>query len=187
MMATKKSSLSWKDLKSEICYFNQNDLIKLIGELYALNKENKHYLEAKFDSSPRRLEPYKKIIEEAVYPDVYKNKPIRISVGKKAISDYKKSRPDDLVGHLELMVHFVELANRFTVNFGDIDAGFYTSVERMFEKVTEILKKCPSEIQDEYIPRLEDVDSSANGIGWGYPDTISSLLDGLFAHINREE
>jgi hypothetical protein len=106
---------------------------------------------------------------------VYKNKPIRLSIGKKAISDYFKASNDEL-GQLELMVHYLETGNQFTVDFGDIDEKFYSSLESMFERILSILRKQSTDVQEIYFSRLEDVVASAKIIGWGYYDYISDIF-----------
>ncbi|ABK43638.1 hypothetical protein Mmc1_1123 [Magnetococcus marinus MC-1] len=186
-MGAKKSKFTWRDIKAALQGQNHEDLIKLVGELYSLNKDNKHFLESRIDQTAGRLEPYKQIIDDAVYPDIYSNRPIQIAVAKKAISNYKKSRPDDLLGHLELMVFFVERANSYTVDFGDINEGFYTSVETMFEKASELIKQADPNVHDEYIPRLEQVVNDAHGIGWGYFDGLASMLNELYASVDWDE
>ena len=107
---------------------------------------------------------------------MYTNKPIRLSKGKKAISDYFKATKDK-IGQLELMVHYWESGNRFTVDFGDIDEQFYSSLESMFGRILSALRKQPNNVQEQYLSRLEDVVASARNIGWGYYDYISAVFE----------
>jgi hypothetical protein len=106
---------------------------------------------------------------------VFSNKPVSLSAGKKAISDYFKASKDK-TGQLELMVHYLESGNRFTVDLGDIDEKFYSSLESMFERIIAVLRTQPNDVQQRYYSRLENVVSSARNIGWGYYDYISDLL-----------
>ena len=96
-MATKKSG--WIRVKAVLAGGSLKDLLKLVGDLYRLSKDNRVFIESRFPAGEDALEHDKGIIADAVYPDVFKNKPIRLSVGKKAISDYKKATNDD-GGHL---------------------------------------------------------------------------------------
>ena len=74
------------------------------------------------------------------------------------------------------MVHYLETGNQFTVDYGDIDEQFYSSLESMFEKILTTLRKQSEEVQEEYFSRLEQVVSSAKDIGWGYYDFISDIF-----------
>ena len=68
------------------------------------------------------------------------------------------------------MVHYLETGNQFTVEFGDIDEQFYSSLESMFGRILTELKKQPVDVQDKYFSRIEDVVFSTRNIGWGYYD-----------------
>ena len=166
---------TWKDVKSILGKKEKSELLKLIADLYSINSENKLFLHSRYSLDENALESYKNIISEALYPDVYKNKPLRLSVGKKAIADYFKATKNT-EGQLELMVHYLESGNQFTVDYGDVDMPFYSSLESMFERILVLLREQSSVIQDDYYDRLEDVVVSAGNTGWGYYDFIREML-----------
>jgi hypothetical protein len=173
-MSTKKPS--WSQVKAILVVQEPKELLKLIGDLYRLSKDDRVFIESRFLAGEDALAHYKQVIADALYPDVYKNKPIRLSVGKKAISDYRKATGDDL-DVLELMVHYLEQGNDFTAEYGDIDEQFYTSLESMLDRILELLADQNAEVLDQYVPRLEQVVLRASGIGWGYHDYISDRLE----------
>lgn len=173
---TNSNKPTWKDAKSKLIEKDKSELLKLVSALYSLSSENRSFIHTKYHIGEQTQEPYRSIISESLYPDVYKNKPVRLSAGRKAISDYFKATNDSM-GKLELMVHYLEMGNQFTVDFGDIDEKFYSSLESMFERIVSSLKEQPPDIQDKYHPRLEKVVSSATNIGWGYYDYISDIID----------
>jgi len=166
---------TWKDVKSILIDKEKTELLKLIADLYSSTAENKSFIHSRYSVCGQTLEPYKSIISDSLYPDVHKNKPIRLSVGRKAITDYFKATKDK-VGQLELMVHYLETGNQFTVDFGDIDEQFYSSLESVFQRILTELKKQPADFQNKYFSRLEDVVFSARNIGWGYYDYISDIF-----------
>lgn len=174
-MVSKKKP-TWKDVKAVLSEKEESELLKLVADLYSLSADNKSFIHSRYSIGGKSLEPYRGIISESLYPDVYKNKPIRLSVGKKAISDYFKATKDK-IGQLELMVHYLETGNQFTVDFGDIDEQFYSSLESMFDYILSVLIKQPSKVQEQYLSRLEDVVVSARNIGWGYYDYISDVFE----------
>ncbi len=166
---------AWKDVKAILLKKENSELLKLIADLYLLNTENKSFIHSRYSISEKTLEPYKSIISESLYPDERKNNPIRLSVGKKAIADYFKATKDK-GGQLELMVHYLETGNRFTLDYGDINENFYRSLTLMFEKILVALKVQSIDVQKKYLLRLEEVVSSARHIGWRYHDDMNIIL-----------
>jgi hypothetical protein len=78
------------------------------------------------------------------------------------------------------MVYFVERGNQFTVDFGDIDEGFYSSLESMFGRILETLKRSDYEVIAHFLPRLVAIRDAAAGIGWGYHDYLCEALAKAF-------
>ncbi len=181
MASSKKPN--WQDVKAILVEKEKSELLKLIADLYSSNAENKSFINSRYAVGGQTLEPYRSIISESLYPDVYKNRPIKLSIGKKAISDYFKATKDT-AGQLELMVHYLETGNQFTVDFGDIDEQFYSSLESMFERILAVLRKQSTDVQEKYFTRLENVVSSAKNIGWGYYDYISEIFGEYEAETN---
>jgi hypothetical protein len=166
---------TWKDVKPVLVEKEKSELLKLIGDLYSSSVENKSFIHSRYAVGGESLEPYRSIISESLYPDFHKNKSIKLSTGKRAISNYFKAT-NNKKGKIELMVHYLETGNQFTLDYGDIDEKFYSSLESMFDNILSELTKQSIDIQKKYISRLEVVVSSARNIGWGYYDCISDLL-----------
>lgn len=166
---------NWTQLKAVLSQQKPAEVLKLVADLYRFSKDNRAFIESRLLSDTANLEHYKKIISAALYPDVYKNRPVRLSVGKKAISDYRKAS-NDSAGTLELMMYYLEQGNAFTANFGDIDAPFYNSLCSMLDRILAALEHQTSTVQDQYIPRLEEVVARSSNIGWGYHDYLSDQV-----------
>ena len=107
------------------------------------------------------------------------NQEFDLKTARAAINDYKKATNDQL-GTLELMVYYIESANDCTLDYGDIDERFYSSIESMMDAALKILKSSSDEIVAEFLPRLRGVVSKADGIGWGYHDYISDAVESAF-------
>lgn len=71
-----KKKPSWSDVKAAIADFERSALISLISDLYAYSTPNKNFLHARFSLGSDALKPYKKIIEDALFPDVMSNDPV---------------------------------------------------------------------------------------------------------------
>ncbi len=64
-MAKRKSTThSWKNIRSVLTEASQKDLLSLVGDLYALRKENQIFLHARFIKDGDALAPYKEAIEQ---------------------------------------------------------------------------------------------------------------------------
>jgi len=179
--AKKKSDKkpSWSDIKKAIAGYDRVALVGLIADLYASNAQNKTFLHARFSTGTDALRPFLKIIEDTLYPDVYRNKPVQIAKAKKAISDYTKAAGEPK-GILELMVFFVETGTAFTVNYGDMDEGFYLALARMYDKALDLVLTMDEETIDEYYNRFEDLVTSTSNIGWGYHDALEEMFHNAF-------
>ena len=171
MTTTKRHGRAWPDVKESIALLDKKELIQLIASLYRLCGGNRDFLHARFSIGDDPIAPYKKVIEECMFPDVMKNKPIKISTPKKAISEYSKA-VGDAKGEAELMPYFVELGNKFTVEFGDMDEGFYDALLRMYQRTIKKILSLPEEEQHEFRERLRTITVISDGIGWGYHDNL---------------
>jgi hypothetical protein len=171
MTKTKGRGPSWSDVKKSTASLGKSELIQLIASLYRLSKGNRDFLHVRFSIGNDPIGPYKKIIEDCMYPDVFKNKPIQISTAKKAINEYSKAI-GNAKGEVELMTYFVECGNQFTVEFGDIDEGFYDALLRMYARAINKVLSLPKEEQNEFRKRLKTIMVTSDKIGWGYHDGL---------------
>jgi hypothetical protein len=179
----KSSNPTWSDLKPALANLDKKQLLTLVADLYRFSKENQAFCHARFGVGDDPLAPYKKTIDECMYPDVYKNEPIQISKAKKAISSYSKAVGDP-IGETELMVFFVECGNNFTVNFGDIDEGFYDALNRMYQRAIKKVLCLQEKHRWVFQERLKDIMTSSSDIGWGYHDM---LCDDYYSAFPEEE
>ena len=172
MAAKKRKGPTWTDIKAVLVNLDHKQLLKLVADLYKFSNENKTFLHTRYSVDGDKLGPYKKIIDENMYPDVFRNKPIQVAKAKKAISSYSKAAGDDL-GQVELMVYFVECGNRFTLDIGDIDEAFYDAMNSMYKQAIDKVLSLPAKQQREFKRRLKEIMTSSSGIGWGYHDTLA--------------
>jgi hypothetical protein len=174
-----KKKPSWSDVKAAIANFDRPALISLISDLYAYSTPNKNFLHARFSLGSDALKPYKKIIEDALFPDVMSNDPVEIATAKKAISDYGKA-VGDLKGMLELMVYFVECGASFSLDVGYGDEYYFASLERMYGNAIKLLLTLDEKTIDDFYDRFEDLVTSTRDIGWGFHDTLGDIFSEAF-------
>jgi hypothetical protein len=119
-------------------------------------------------------------IQRAISPKEPWKQDLKLAEGKKAISEFKKAN-GNIRDTLTLMIYYVKCGNDFTLEFGDIDEGFYDSLCSMFSSVVQtLIKHQDQELFAELLPSLEAQLNRVYGqIGWGYPDELSDHLSDL--------
>jgi len=182
----RKTRPKWSDVKPRVRSLEAAELVNLIRDLYRLSEDNRSFLHARFGIGEDPLAPYKAIIEASLYPDVMRDRPIRIRDAERAISHYSRA-VDTSPGLLELMVYFVEEGNAFAVDFVDIGEPFYEALLRMYDKAIACLLKQDSTIIRSYLPRLRAIVDSSSDIGWGYHDALSDLYGRYLSAYEDEE
>ena len=172
-MSKKKSKRpSWIDVKKSIRSFDHSQLVDLVKNLYQLSKENKTFLHARCLDGNDSFKQYKKIIFDSLYPDEMDIKDdFDFDRAEKAINDYAKATNDD-EGTADLMIHYVESGNKFTLDYGDINEFFYDALIEMYEKAIKLVCKMTPKTQEPFRKRLEKIMKSSDGIGWGYHDDL---------------
>ncbi len=176
---TKHAAHSWMDIRSVLTKGSHKDLLNLVGDLYALRKENQDFLHARFIGGGNTLAPYKKSIEQYISPAEPWKHPVRLSLARKAISDYRKAVGDP-EGLAELMLFYAECGVNFTLEFGDIDEPYYNSVERVFSDGLKTLQRCAPSVIGKLLPRFVNAVQSTNGMGWGFHEGFLDALDAYF-------
>ena len=73
------------------------------------------------------------------------------------------------------MLSYVEAGIECTNEFGDIDEGFYSSMEGMYEDALDYMDK--EDLIDKFKDRLWDAVENTTKIGWCFHDTLSDLYD----------
>jgi len=167
------STSSFAPIRKAIGKFDRTALIALIGELHALNTQNRDFLATRFVSSNSGLDKYKKIIRKALYPNwPHENTDISFRDARKAISDYRKAAGDS-EGIAELYVFASECGVQLTFEYGDINEPFYDSLERMYAAAVKTVATLDPQTAAPLIDRLRALVSKTENMGWGLHDFVS--------------
>lgn len=167
----KKTGPSWADLKSKLAKLDQKQLIQNLGDLYRLSHENRDFLNARFGTLEEPMAPFVKSIRGFMYPDILSDKPVQISKAKSVIRKYARATGDS-TGEIELKILFVECGNQFTLDYGDMDEGFYGSLILMYRDVLSKVMSLPELERRNFKARLRQIMESSRGMGWGYHDAL---------------
>jgi hypothetical protein len=170
-----KSQPTWTDVKAKLVNFDRAALVGLIQSLYSAQKDNQMFLHSRFGLGGDVLEPYKKIIDRWLWPDVLRNQDTSVSQAKQAISDYKKAVGDP-EGVAELMVFYCEQATGFCADICCDDEGFFDALVRMFEQALKFANALSPDRRDSLVSRLDRVRTISHDFGYGVGDSMDFLL-----------
>ena len=174
MKKTSKRKPNWTDLKRQLADLDRSELLGLIQDLYTANKDNQVFMHARFDLGGNVLEPYKKIIDRWVCPDVTCDQNSSIAKAKKAISDYQKAvgKPE---GIAELTVFYCECCTSLLGYCSVDDESYYDAFERMFERALKTIVTLGLSEQNAFFERLGHVRPHRHNWGWRIGDALDDL------------
>jgi len=164
------------DLKKELNKLGKDKLIDLVCDLYKNNKAVKEFFDFYVNPNEQELfTKYRNKVFEAFFPKRGYN--FKLKDGKQAISDFKKLRPSsDLLA--DLMLFYVETGVKLTNEFGDIDQGFYSSLETTYFAALTLMKK--ENLLGKFADRTRNVVSDTSDIGWGFHDALDYIYSDFY-------
>ena len=164
------------DVKKELKKLDKTQLIELVTDLYKNNKSVKEFLDFYVNPNEKELfERYRDKVFEAFFPK--RGFKLKLTDGKKAISDYKKlGTSSDYLANL--MLFYVETGVQFTNDYGDINEGFYSSMESMFLAALTLMKK--ENLLNKFADRAAKVMSDTSSIGWGFHDCLVEIYSEFY-------
>ncbi|MEM8832625.1 MAG: DUF6155 family protein [Cyanobacteria bacterium P01_G01_bin.19] len=165
-------------LKKHLKSRSQAELIDEIAELYKRFKPVKEYYQIQLNSGndAQVIENYKKKIENEFFPSRGLGR-AKLSVAKKAISDYKKVAVSS-VSVIDLMLFYVEQGVKFTQAYGDIDEPFYYSMESTYDRAIQDMTKFG--LKDTFRKRCQQIVLDTRGMGWGFHDMLQETYEDAF-------
>ncbi len=165
------------DIKKELKKLDKDKLIDLIADLYKKNKSVKEFFDFYVNPNKKELfDKYRDKVFEAFYPKRGYN--FKLKDGKQAISDFKKLGPSaDSIA--DLMLFYVETGVQFTNDYGDVDEGFYSSIETTYVAALTLMEK--ENLLDKFADRAAQVVNDTGGIGWGFNDYLGDVHSKFYA------
>ena len=74
----KKKSATWVDVKANLDRLDRSGLVGIIRDLYEASNLNRRFLHARFVPAAPVLEEYRRLVRDAVFPDPFSERPIRL-------------------------------------------------------------------------------------------------------------
>lgn len=153
---------------------DKTDIVFLILDMYDTKKEIKEFLEYYVNPNEKeQFEKCKRIIEKE-YSLTALNSKARLSIAKKAISDFSKLSPS-LELEAELMIFLVECGCEYTHSFGDMSESFYISMANNFERALKFMHK--NNLLEKFRPNVDRCLKWASHCGYGFEDDLNYVLD----------
>lgn len=168
------------ELKKLLLSMDRTELISLILDLYSAKKEITEYLD--YFVNPDEADQFlkaKRTIENEYFPLRGCPKE-RLSVAKKAISDFSKLKPtQEQVA--ELMIFLVECGCKYTNEYGDMNDSFYTGMENNFNRALKFMKK--HNLLKQFKANAERCVELSSPCGYGFADTIEIIFDEYYSDL----
>ncbi len=82
------------------------------------------------------------------------------------------------------MLFYVETGVKFTNDFGDIDEGFYSSMETTYVAALTLMRK--ESLLDKFADRAGKVVSDTSGIGWGFHDYLCDVHSDFYSDYSED-
>ncbi len=142
-----------KDVKDKLTNYTQAELVGLIQNFYASQKENRTFLHTRLGLGADVLEPYKEIIGRWLSPDLEKKQDLSAAKAKRAISDYWKAGGDRF-GLAELKVFYCEQAAGFCNQYGFDGDAYLDALVLTFEEALTIMASLPAHSRTDFMERL---------------------------------
>ena len=102
---------------------------------------------------------------------------LRLSVARKAVSDYQKVS-GSLPGRIDLMLAYVEAGVRCANTYGDLHEQFYRSVESMYRSAVDLIVE--QGLRQTYERRCWQIVRDTDGQGGDFHDTLSDTYGAAF-------
>jgi hypothetical protein len=104
----------------------------------------------------------------------------------KIITMAKKSTADSGV-LVDIMLDHLEHGVGFTMEYGDMWEGYYTSIENQFERTCKFIAEHKAEFDiDKALRRIDKQIYETRNIGWGFEETLDSIKDELVEMLEGE-
>jgi len=173
-MPNKTKKPTWTSVRSKLQQMDTGALIDLLKDMYRASKDNQHFLHARLLDSQVELAQYRKLVEDAVYPDWRGQKPVRISDAKRLIRHYRQATRD-IEGTVDLMLTFVEAGTSQAVNLGYSEGKYFAALERTLDEIDDVFAELSPQWRSHAADRLQEIAFDAKSIGWGYGDYVRGI------------
>jgi hypothetical protein len=84
------------------------------------------------------------------------------------------------------MLTYVECGTEFTLEFGDIDSGFYSSLSSVLQEMADLVCAEGRDYYPRFRDRIQNLGTDTERIGWGYGDFLSETVLEIESSFRKE-
>ena len=84
------------------------------------------------------------------------------------------------------MLTYVECGTGFTLDYGDIDSRFYSSLWSVLREMADLVCSEGRDYYPRFRDRIQDLDAHAGSIGWGYGDLLGETVFAIECSFREE-
>jgi hypothetical protein len=165
---------TWQAVKRRLRDLDANSLVELIRDLYESSPENQRFLHSRLVDSTSKLEKYRKLISEAIFPDPFHNKPVRVAEAKRLIRHYERAT-GDVGGTIDLLLTFVAAGTEQAADLGYGDEAYFRALVRALEAAVKMLPDLGADELAKASEELTWIRNRSRDIGWGFGDAVDDL------------
>ena len=174
-MTNKSTKGSWGGVKAALRAADQSDLLAVIRDLYDASPDNRRFLHARFLGPGTELEKYRALILEAMYPNVFGRKPVRVGEAQRLVRHFEQAT-GDTDRTIDLMLTLVEAGTDVAADTGHGDEAYFRALEAMlFQAVTKVRAVGTAE-RLQWQERLNGIVDRSAAIGWGFCDAAQEIV-----------
>lgn len=186
-MTAKGARARWSEVKAILGAMDQKELLSVIRDLYEADSVNRRFLHARYLPSQTTIEEYRHHVADAVYPDAFSRRGIRLREANAAITEYRRST-GDVAGSVDLMLTFVEAGTDHALDLGAGDDSYFAALEHKVDGIVRSLDALSADQRAAATARLVRIRDRAEGnIGWGYADWLDDVVTDLVGRDIRSQ
>jgi hypothetical protein len=174
-MTHKGTKGSWSGVKAALRRLDQSALSAVIRDLYDASPENRRFLHARFLGPGTEVEKYRALVLDAMYPNVFGRKPVRLGEAQRLVRHFEQAA-GDTNGTIDLMMTFVEAGTDLAADTGHGDEAYFRALEGMLSQAVQKIRGIATADRVRWHERLDGIVNRSATIGWGYCDATREIV-----------
>ena len=167
----------WAEVGKVLARGDVEMLIDLVKDLYDASPANQDFLHTRLkvnEDDTSALKPYLDRITRQ-FKIVRGDAKLDLAEARRAIREYSKAT-NNIPGTIELMLTYVECGTEFTLEYGDIDSGFYSSLSSVLQEMADLVRAEGRDYYPRFRDRIQNLGTDTERIGWGYGDFLRETI-----------
>ena len=169
---------TWTAVKTNLRQLDTDGLVGLLHDLYRASPDNQRFLHGRLLGSATELEKYRELIADAVFPNPFGRKLVRIAEAQRLVRHYEQAT-GDVVGTVDLLLTFVAAGTDQAADLGYGDEAYFAALGRALESAVKLIRQLGTDDIKNAKDRLQLIRNRAAKIGWGFSDVVDECVDAV--------